>query len=88
MVNYKDEVYISFEESDQEEILINMLKYIDKKDEGSIVEYILDFCEANEYKIEEIADIIKDNKILKNILEQDCIHHKMFRVETNDMDDW
>ncbi len=88
MLNYKDEHYDDFKDEDTELILNNLIQFINNKGEGSIVEYILDFCETYNYRIEEIAYLIKENKTFKNILNQDCIHNRIFRTENKSLDEW
>jgi len=88
MLNYKDEYYNDFSNEDTEKIINELIEFINNKEDGSIVEYILDFCETYNYRIEEIAYLIKENKTFKNILNQDCIHHRIFRTESESLEEW
>ena len=88
MLNYKDEFYEDFDDSEADEIMDRLIAFVNDKGEGSITDYILDFCETYKYRIEEIAYMVKDNKTFKNILNQDCIHHGIIRTETASMDEW
>ncbi len=79
MINYRDELVKEFTEEESTQIMLDLIDYIELKKEGSISDYILDFCNLYEYRIEEIAYLIKDHSIFKNILKQDCIFHGIFR---------
>lgn len=91
MLNYKDDHFVEFDESKSEEILDDLIKFINNKKEGSIVEYVLEFCEDNQYRVEEIAFLISDNKTFKNIIRHDCIFRGIIREDTldpvDDLDD-
>ena len=88
MLNYKDEHYDDFKDEDAEEIMASLIEFINNKGNGSITEYILDFCETYNYRIEEVAYLVADNKTFKNILKQDCLHHGIFKTEAASMDEW
>jgi hypothetical protein len=88
MINYKDEITEDFTEEDFEEIQSLLVNYLSKKKQGSLTEYILDFCEYYSYRIEDIAEIISRDKELKTLLKDDCVHYKIFRTEDNRIDDW
>lgn len=88
MLNYKDEFYEQFEDHEIEGIMHKLIKFVNDKEEGSIADYILDFCETYNYRIEEIAYMVKENKTFKNILKQDCIHHGIFKTENTLQEDW
>jgi hypothetical protein len=88
MLNYKDEHYDDFNGVDTEKIMAELIEFINNKGEGSIAEYILDYCETNNYRIEEIAYLVAENKTFKNILKQDCIHHGIFKTEKTVVDEW
>ena len=88
MLNYKDEHYDDFSKLNTEQIMSELIDFINNKGNGSITDYILDFCETYNHRIEEIAYLIAENKTFKNILKQDCIHHNIFRTDNANMDDW
>jgi hypothetical protein len=88
MLNYKDEYYDDFDGADTDKIMAELIEFINNKGEGSIAEYILDFCETYNYRIEEIAYLVAENKTFKNILKQDCIHHGIFKTEKTVVDEW
>ena len=90
MLNYHDELPVEFEE-DNQTILMKLLDHIGKKQEGSLSDYILDFCDENSYKIEEVAFLIKDNKYIRGLLKEDCIFHgilKNTRKAVQKIDEW
>lgn len=89
MLNYRDEITVDFKEDDVT-ILIQLLDHIGKKTEGSISEYIIDFCDEHSYRIEEVANLIKKNKNIKRLLKEDCIAHRIIRSksETDRIDVW
>jgi len=88
MLNYKDEYFEEFSDDKKEEIINTLIEFINNKKEGSITEYILDFCETYNYRIEEIAYLIAENKTFKNILKQDCIYHGILQTENDGIDEW
>lgn len=81
---------------DESIILLQLLDYIGKKEkDDSILEYIIDFCQINNYHIGDVADLIKRNKNFKNILKEDCIARGILRdlknSKSNNLkldDDW
>ena len=86
ILNFKDEYSVPFTVSD--EVVLEQLKeHLMLKVEGSLTDYILDFCERNSYRIEEVAEIIKNDKVLKGIIKQDCIFHGIFE-NPNKIEDW
>jgi len=90
MINYGDESFKEFSKEEEEQILLDLITHIEAKTEGSITDYIIDFCNTKEYRIEEIAYLIKDNKTLSAILKQDCLYHGILRNETpkSKLEDW
>jgi hypothetical protein len=90
MINYGDEYYIELSDSDIDKVLIEIREYLSKKSEGSMLEYILDFCDYKSYRIEEIGEIINNDKELKILLKQDCYHNKTFPRDPNIevIDEW
>jgi hypothetical protein len=88
MLNYKDEYYEEFTDNEREEIASRLIEFINNKGEGAITEYILDFCETYNYRIEEIAYLIAENKTFKNILKQDCIHRGIFKSDKESLEEW
>lgn len=80
MINYKDESAELFREPD-DIIILRLIEHINKKQEGSMSDYILDFCEENNYHIEDVADLIKNNKNIRSLLKQDCIYHGILKNE-------
>lgn len=80
MLNYNDEVYAVLEPEDYVRVAKDLREYLEKKSEGSLLEYILDFCEG-EYRVEEIAEIINADKELKTMLKQDCYLNKILKLE-------
>jgi len=88
MINYEDEYYEEFPEEKSEIILNELIDFINNKGEGSISDYILDFCETNNYRVEEIAYIIAENKTFKNILKQDCLYRGILHTENDSIDEW
>ncbi len=88
MLNYRDDYFVEFDESKSEEILDTLIEFINSKKEGSIVEYVLEFCENNQYRVEEIAFLISENKTFKNIIRHDCLYRGIIREEdVNDIGD-
>lgn len=77
MINYKDELII--EQELGPDVLEKLSEFLELKEEGPISDYILEFCEVNSYRIEEVGEIISKSKLLKGIIKQDCYHHKIFR---------
>jgi len=89
MLNYKDEINVPFLEDDFSRVSNELREYLSKKQEGSLVEYILDFCDYNSYRIEDVAEVISLDKELKTLLEYDCIHNKIFQVTSDvNLDEW
>ena len=78
MLNFRDEYFIDFKES-EEIVLEKLKKHLTLKTEGSLADYILDFCSTNQYRIEEIAELVKNDKELRTLLKQDCIFHGIFK---------
>lgn len=86
MINYKDECVIDFK--DPEEVVLKQLKaHLELKTEGSLSDYILDFCDLNNYRVEEVAALIKSDKELKTLLKQDCIFRGIFK-NPNKVEKW
>ncbi|MCK5535522.1 MAG: hypothetical protein KAI79_01780 [Bacteroidales bacterium] len=79
MINYNDEVYAILTPEDFPRVAKELREYLEKKSEGSLLEYILDFCEG-EYRVEEIAEIINADKELKTMLKQDCFLNKILKI--------
>ena len=92
MINYKDESVIEFSQEQEQEILMEMILFLERKLEGSIIDYILEYCEVNEYRVEEVADLIKSNKMIRDILEQDCVFHGILenknKLQTENLKGW
>jgi hypothetical protein len=86
ILNFKDEHFIDFDIPD-EQVLANLKEHLNLKIEGSIVDYILDYCDTTGYRVEEVAELVKKDKVLKNILKQDCIFHGIFE-NPNKLDEW
>ena len=89
MINYKDELSKSFTE-DNQTILLELLDHIGKKQEGSIMDYVLDFCEVNSYHIEDVAELIKNNKNIRMFFKEDCIFNGIIRPKkpNSKLEDW
>lgn len=85
-MQYRDEHSVPFDESD-EIILTRLKEHLDLKTEGSLVDYILDFCDLNEYRVEEVAELVKQDKELRVLLKQDCVFHGIFK-NPNKLKDW
>jgi len=73
MLNYRDETGTEVLEEDYPKVRKELNKYLEKKDEGAIIDYIIDFCEYYNYRIEEIAIMLKADKMFSNLLKQDCL---------------
>ena len=69
-------------------VLKELMEYLERKSEGSIMDYIIDFCHTKDYRLEEVALIIKKDSYLKKIIEMDCKSYKIFRTENPKLDDW
>jgi len=74
-------------EQEKDEIVLKLIDHIENRTEGSILEYVLDFCEQYEYRIEDIGMLIKENKTFKEIIKQDCIYNNYYK-NTNTMGVW
>ena len=90
MINYNAEIENTetFDESDFPRIQEELRLYLCKKESGSLSEYILDFCEVYSYRVEEVAEVIQQDKELKSLLRQDCEHHGIFRTDKPKMEEW
>jgi len=89
MLNYKDEIYTEFNEEDFDRIQEELRNYLGKKQPGSLLSYILDFCDVYSYRIEDVAEVISTSKELKELIRMDCIFHKILRTEDNcESDEW
>lgn len=87
MIQYNSETYgNSIDAKDFKVVFLQLNSFLKLKGSGSIVEYILEFCDTYDYNIEDIADIINENKIFKNILKTDCINQKIFKSDIPE--DW
>jgi len=74
-------------DKEKDELILKLIDHIENRTEGSILEYILDFCEKYSYRIEDIGLLVKENKTFKEIIKQDCIYNNYFKT-TNKMDVW
>jgi len=83
MINYNnsndESNYKTISEEDYGFIKEKLIKFLSEKSEGSLTDYILEFCYTNEYCIDDVADIIKKDNYLKTIIEMDCVNKKMFK---------
>jgi len=88
-MHFRDEISVPFKDDDTT-VLMQLLDHIGKKDEGSLTDYIIDFCDTYSYHIEDVAGLIKDNKNIRRLLKEDCINHKMLRIpkNTETIDEW
>ena len=81
MINYKDEAPEEFKYDDQT-VLLQLIEHIELKQEGSMSDYILDFCGKYNYHIEDVADLVKNNSTIKALLKQDCIFRGILTTKT------
>jgi len=77
----------TFSEDEKEELILKLIDHVENRTEGSILEYIIDFCNQYDYRIEDIGLLVKENKTFKEILKQDCLYHNFFG-NTNKMEEW
>jgi len=88
-MHFRDEISVPFKDDDTT-VLMQLLDHLGKRTEGSLTDYIIDFCDSHSYHIEDVADLIKNNKNIKRILKEDCVNHKIIRESkpTEIIDEW
>lgn len=55
--------------------------------DGDMVSLIISYCEENEYRIEEVGDILSDNNDFKKMFEKTLIREGHFQVTKSDNDE-
>ena len=59
-----------------------------KSEDISTIELILDFCNENDFEIEDIGYLISEDKYLTDFVRRDCEKHKYFKSNTVNVDQW
>lgn len=71
-----------------DELLEDIFKFkADKNFEGEMISLIIGYCEYNDYRIEEVGDILSDNKDFMKMFEKSLIRGNHIKVEKTDNDD-
>ena len=84
MSDYK---FKNFTDDEKEDLILKIIDHVESRQDGSILEYIIDFCNQYDYRLEDIGYLIKENKTFKEILKQDCLYHSFFKNK-NKMENW
>ena len=80
MIQYDDTpTYVLIKEEDIPNIANALRDFLYFANDGALTDYILEFCSINNYRIEEIGDIIRKNSNFKHILQMDCEVVGIFR---------
>lgn len=70
------------------ELLEDIFKFkADRQFEGEMIELIISYCDENEYRIEEVGDILSDSKDFMKMFEKSLIRGNHIQVEKTDNDE-
>ena len=87
MLQYENEINYKLT-PESSELISELMEFLSKRTDGSLVEYILEFCAINDYMPEEVGSVIKDDQFMKQIIELDCISNKIFKSDKPTLLDW
>ena len=68
------------------DIKIELFEFLEKRTEGALVDYILEFCEEYDYDVTAVGEAIKKDKTFRTMLEADCKQHKILKSDRDE--DW
>lgn len=70
------------------ELLEDIFKFkADREFDGEMIELIISYCDENEYRLEEVGDILSDNKDFIKMFEKSLIRGNHFQVAKTDNDE-
>ena len=55
--------------------------------DGDMIELIISYCEENEFKIEEVGDILSQSKEFVKMFEKQAIKHNHIKIANTDNDE-
>ena len=70
------------------ELLDDIFRFKDEREfDGDMLSLILSYCEENEYRIDEVGDILSESTDFKKMFEKSLVREGHFRVEKTDNDE-